>query len=309
MNNASLLDHAVETMEVGSKSFATASKLFDAKTRRSVLMLYAWCRHCDDVIDDQVLGFSNDTPSLQSPEQRLAQLEMKTRQAYAGSQMHEPAFAAFQEVAMAHDILPAYAFDHLAGFAMDVRGARYQTLDDTLRYCYHVAGVVGLMMAQIMGVRDKPTLDRACDLGLAFQLTNIARDIVDDAQAGRCYLPAAWLPEEGLTTENLAAPEHRQALSRIARRLVQHAEPYYHSATAGLAGLPLRSAWAIATAKQVYRKIGMKVDEAGQQAWDQRQSTSTPEKLALLVAASGQAITSRLARHAPRPAHLWQRPL
>lgn len=309
MNSPSLLDHAVDTMEVGSKSFATASKLFDAKTRRSVLMLYAWCRHCDDVIDDQVLGFSNDAPSLQSPEQRLAQLEMKTRQAYAGSQMHEPAFAAFQEVAMAHDILPAYAFDHLAGFAMDVRGARYQTLDDTLRYCYHVAGVVGLMMAQIMGVRDNATLDRACDLGLAFQLTNIARDIVDDAQAGRCYLPAAWLAEEGLTTENLAAPEHRQALSRIARRLVQHAEPYYHSATAGLAGLPLRSAWAIATAKQVYRKIGTKVDEAGQQAWDQRQSTSTPEKLVLLVTASGQAITSRLARHAPRPAYLWQRPL
>lgn len=91
MNSPSLLDHAVDTMEVGSKSFATASKLFDAKTRRSVLMLYAWCRHCDDVIDDQVLGFSNDTPSLQSAEQRLAQLEMKTRQAYAGSQMHEPA--------------------------------------------------------------------------------------------------------------------------------------------------------------------------------------------------------------------------
>jgi len=146
-------------------------------------------------------------------------------------------------------------------------------------------------------------------MGLAFQLTNIARDIVDDAQAGRCYLPATWLAEEGLTTENLASPEHRQALSRVARRLVQHAEPYYHSATAGLSGLPLRSAWAIATAKQVYRKIGMKVDEAGQQAWDQRQSTSTPEKLALLVAASGQAITSRLARHAPRPADLWQRPL
>lgn len=309
MNSPSLLDHAVDTMEVGSKSFATASKLFDAKTRRSVLMLYAWCRHCDDVIDDQVLGFSNDTPSLQSAEQRLAQLEMKTRQAYAGSQMHEPAFAAFQEVAMAHDILPAYAFDHLAGFAMDVHETRYQTLDDTLRYCYHVAGVVGLMMAQIMGVRDNATLDRACDLGLAFQLTNIARDIVEDAEAGRCYLPAAWLAEEGLTRENLADPQNRQALSRVARRLVETAEPYYRSASAGLPGLPLRSAWAIATAQQVYRKIGMKVVKAGSQAWDQRQSTSTPEKLALLVAASGQAVTSRVGHHAPRSADLWQRPV
>ncbi|MFV9670338.1 15-cis-phytoene synthase CrtB [Pantoea sp. KXB25] len=309
MNSPSLLDHAVETMEVGSKSFATASKLFDARTRRSVLMLYSWCRHCDDVIDDQVLGFSNDTPSLQSAGQRLAQLEIKTRQAYAGSQMHEPAFAAFQEVAMAHDILPAYAFDHLAGFAMDVNETRYQTLDDTLRYCYHVAGVVGLMMAQIMGVRDNATLDRACDLGLAFQLTNIARDIVEDAEAGRCYLPETWLAEEGLTRENLADRGHRQALSRIARRLVEAAEPYYHSSSAGLRGLPLRSAWAIATAKQVYRRIGIKVVAAGPAAWDQRQSTSTPEKLALLMVASGQAVTSRMARPAPRPAHLWQRPV
>jgi len=309
LNSPSLLDHAVETMEVGSKSFATASKLFDARTRRSVLMLYSWCRHCDDVIDDQVLGFSNDMPSPQSAEQRLNQLEIKTRQAYAGSQMHEPAFAAFQEVAMAHDILPAYAFDHLAGFAMDVQETRYQTLDDTLRYCYHVAGVVGLMMAQIMGVRDNATLDRACDLGLAFQLTNIARDIVEDAEAGRCYLPETWLAEEGLTRENLADREHRQALSRIARRLVEAAEPYYHSSSAGLPGLPLRSAWAIATAKQVYRKIGIKVVSAGPAAWDQRQSTSTPEKLTLLMAASGQAVTSRMARPAPRPAHLWQRPV
>jgi phytoene synthase len=309
MNNPSLLEHAVETMEVGSKSFASASKLFDAKTRRSVLMLYSWCRHCDDVIDDQVLGFYHDQPSMQTPEQRLAQLEIKTRQAYSGSPMHEPAFAAFQEVAMTHDILPAYAFDHLRGFAMDVQEVRYQTLDDTLRYCYHVAGVVGLMMAQIMGVRDSATLDRACDLGLAFQLTNIARDIVDDAQVGRCYLPEEWLHQEGLSAVNYAAPENRQALSRVAKRLIDQAEPYYHSACAGLTGLPLRSAWAIATARQVYRKIGIKVNQAGKKAWDQRQSTSTPEKLALLMSASGQALSSRMKRHAPRPPYLWQRPL
>nr|WP_240493262.1 squalene/phytoene synthase family protein [Pantoea brenneri] len=91
MNNASLLDHAVETKEVGTKTFATASNFFDAKTRRSVLMLYARCLHCDDEIDDQQLGFSSESPSLQTPEQRLAQQEMKTRQPYARTQNHEPA--------------------------------------------------------------------------------------------------------------------------------------------------------------------------------------------------------------------------
>lgn len=308
MNNPTLLHHAVETMEVGSKSFATASKLFDAKTRRSVLMLYAWCRHCDDVIDDQQLGFPGEVPSAQTPQQRLANLERKTRQAYAGAQMHEPAFAAFQEVALGHDISPAYAFDHLEGFAMDVRGARYETLQDTLRYCYHVAGVVGLMMAQIMGVRDEAVLDRACDLGIAFQLTNIARDIVEDARVGRCYLPESWLEEAGLDRLHFADRAHRPALAGLARRLVSEAEPYYASASGGLAGLPLRSAWAIATAKEVYRRIGVKVYGAGETAWDRRQSTSKQEKLLLLAAGAAQAIRSRAAASPPRPAELWQRP-
>ncbi|BBI64025.1 hypothetical protein HSBAA_53310 [Vreelandella sulfidaeris] len=153
--NQPLLDHATRTMAVGSKSFDTAAKLFDADTRRSALMLYAWCRHCDDVIDDQTLGFNIGTASATNAQERLASLEAQTRQAYAGEPMEAPAFAAFQEVALKHGIPPRRAFEHLEGFAMDVRDEHYTTFEDTLRYCYHVAGVVGLMMAQVMGVRDE----------------------------------------------------------------------------------------------------------------------------------------------------------
>ena len=88
--------------------------------------------------------------------------------------------------------------DLLQGFEMDVEGRRYDTLEDTLDYAYHVAGVVGVMMARIMGVQDAPTLRRAQDLGLAFQLTNIARDVVEDARGGRVYLPGQWLDEAGV---------------------------------------------------------------------------------------------------------------
>lgn len=306
--NQPLLNHATQTMAVGSKSFATASKLFDANTRRSALMLYAWCRHCDDVIDGQELGFDAPMVSTSEPEQRLATLQNLTRRACAGAPMEEPAFAAFQEVVLAHAIPQQQAFDHLEGYAMDVRGETYRHLDDTLRYCYHVAGVVGLMMARVMGVRDEAVLDRACDLGLAFQLTNIARDIVDDAQAGRCYLPADWLAQEGLTLENFAGEANRPALARLAARLVTEAEPYYDSARAGLSGLPLRCAWAIATARGVYREIGIKVRRAGSDAWKTRQGTSKAEKLGLLLSGAGLAITSRVATSSARPAGLWQRP-
>lgn len=306
--NQPLLDHATRTMAVGSKSFDTAAKLFDADTRRSALMLYAWCRHCDDVIDEQELGFNTGVVSQKAAQLSLAELETQTRQAYAGEPMETPAFAAFQEVALKHAIPPRRALEHLEGFAMDVRDERYVTFEDTLRYCYHVAGVVGLMMAQVMGVRDEKVLDRACDLGLAFQLTNIARDIVEDARVGRCYLPESWLAEEALSMATLADPAYRPQVARLAGRLISEAEPYYASAKAGLAGLPLRSAWAIATAHGVYRRIGLKVQRAGAHAWDKRQSTSRQEKLALLAKGSAMALNSRVATPTPRPPGLWQRP-
>lgn len=308
MNNT-LMEHADQTIAVGSKSFATAAKLFDAPTRRGVLMLYAWCRHCDDVIDGQALGFNIETPEATPAEQRLETLKSETRRAWEGAVMTEPAFAAFQEVALGHNIPLPLALAHLEGFAMDVRETRYETFEDTLLYCYRVAGVVGLMMARIMGVRDEAVLDRACDLGLAFQLTNIARDVVEDARVGRCYLPARWLAEVGLTPEQVADPGKRQQVTRLAQRLVAEAEPYYASARAGLAGLPLRSAWAIASAHGVYREIGVKVSAAGEQAWDKRQGTNALEKSALLMKGAALALTSRFGSQAPRPTGLWQRPL
>jgi len=306
-----LMQHATQTIEVGSKSFAAAAKLFDPETRRGVLMLYAWCRHCDDVVDGQELGFvpAATAPAPHDAGKELALLRDQTRRAYAGEAMHDPAFAAFQEVALKHGIEPRYAYDHLAGFAMDVDEARYETIDDTLRYCYHVAGVVGLMMASIMGTRDPAVLDRACDLGLAFQLTNIARDIVDDARIGRCYLPAAWLREAGIPPDEITLPRHRAALAKVAARLVDYAEPYYDSASAGLAALPLRSAWAIATARRVYRQIGIEVKRRGPHAWDTRAGTGKAAKLWLLLRGGVDALSSRIrTTTTARPARLWSRP-
>ena len=298
-----LLDHATETIRVGSKSFAAAAKLFDRDTRRSVLMLYAWCRHCDDVVDGQALGHNTTAPADAAAQ--VERLRNQTLSAYAGEPQSAPAFAAFQDVALRHAISPHHAFDHLAGFAMDAADARYETIDDTLRYCYHVAGVVGLMMASIMGARDAAVLDRACDLGLAFQLTNIARDIVEDARVGRVYVPAGWLREAGIPAADVAHERHRAALARVAARLVDHAEPYYDSAMDGVAALPLRSAWAIATARRVYREIGIEVKRRGARAWDARAGTSRATKLRLLALGGVDALASRFRKPGARPTGLW----
>jgi phytoene synthase len=277
-------------------------------TRRSAVMLYAWCRHCDDVIDGQEAGHSATVISQQEVTSRLERLIAQTHAVYAGAPTDSPAFEAFREVVQRHGIKQRYALEHLAGFAMDVSQREYHSVEDTLEYCYHVAGVVGLMMAQIMGARDEPTLDRACDLGLAFQLTNIARDIIEDASVGRCYLPEQWLNEVGIPAERLAEPQYRPAVAVLAQRLVDMAEPYYESANAGLTALPWRSAWAVATAGCVYREIGVKVRQRGAKAWDERVSTSKLDKLRLVALGAWKATASRGRQWPARPAHLWQRP-
>lgn len=301
-----------ETIQKGSSSFAAAAALFDPQTRADAEMLYAWCRHCDDVIDGQTLGHEREALAPEEVQRRLEGLYAQTRSALAGEPTDDPAFAAFREVARRRAIPERYAIELIDGFAMDVSGRRYQTIDDTLDYCWHVAGVVGAMMAIVMGVEpdDLPTLRRAQDLGLAFQLTNIARDIVEDAQNGRVYLPADWLAQAHVPEDEIAAPEHRGKLAALARRLVGTAEPYYLSARWGLRGLPFRSGWAVAAALGVYREIGVKVVRRGSAAWDERVSTSTGEKVKLalgggLMAARG-ATFERWGKAPPRPP-LWSK--
>lgn len=301
-----------ETIQKGSQSFAAAAALFDPQTRADAEMLYAWCRHCDDVIDGQELGHDRVQLSPTEVQRRLDGLYAKTRSALAGEPQDDPAFAAFAQVAQRRRIPEAYAIDLIDGFAMDVAGRRYETLEDTLDYCWHVAGVVGVMMAIVMGVRpdNLPVLRRAQDLGLAFQLTNIARDIVEDAMNGRVYLPAEWLDRAGVPENEVAHLKHRPAIAGLAWRLVEAAEPYYASARWGLPALPFRSAWAVAAARNVYRQIGVEVVKRGPEAWDERVSTSGRQK-ALLAASGGlMAVRSTLLdRRRDKPAReaLWSK--
>ena len=298
-------------IQAGSKSFAAASKLFDAETRVSAHLLYAWCRHCDDVIDGQELGFATARPTAHDPRAELAKLRQQTTDALSGKSMQEPVFQAFQAVMRKHQIPARHAFELLDGFAMDVEGRTYSTPGDTLEYCYHVAGVVGVMMAMIMGARDDATLDRASDLGLGFQLTNIARDIIDDAKLGRCYLPAQWLGEAGLTQATLAEPARRRAVFDVATRLINTAEVYYGSSRFGISELPLRSGWAIGTARAVYREIGREVMRRGPGAWDRRVSTSKPQKIVAALAGGATAIDARTRGRfvaVPTRDGLWTRP-
>ena len=305
-----LENYSKATINQGSKSFAKAAMLFDLETRRSVTMLYAWCRYCDDVIDGQEMGHGAQAMTAEHKQALLEDLRHETERIYSDEDIRLPAFAALRQVVHKHSIPRQHLLELLEGFAMDASEVRFENLDATLRYCYHVAGVVGVMMARIMGVTDQQVIDRAADLGIAFQLTNIARDVMDDLRIGRCYLPEDGLQRMGLTRETLDPDLHAEQLHALACKLVVLAEGYYDSARIGIAHLPWRCAWAIASALKIYRDIGLKVQTGGPVAWRHRTLVSGRRKAWHLLGGSVLATHAKLrmrSQHTRPRTGLWTR--
>jgi phytoene synthase len=287
VNRAELVSAAGETIRIGSRSFHMASRLFDRQTRERAWLLYSWCRHCDDQCDGQLLGHRAD-----GARQCVADVEAETGRVLRGEQTGKLPFDALGQVLSECAIPHRYVLDHLGGFALDAEGWRPRTEADLIRYCYHVAGAVGCMMAIVMGVpaEDQATLERASDLGIAFQLSNIARDVRDDHEAGRCYLPGEWLEAHGLSREDPLRPDQREALVALVGRICDLAERYEHSARDGISRLPFRSRWAIHSAAGIYGRIGRRVAERGPEAWDARVVIPRREKALIMLSSLRSAI-------------------
>jgi len=265
-----LVEHARLSIKHGSHSFSAASRLFDRDTRERAWLLYAWCRRCDDIADNQVMG--GELGDQSDLEARLTHIRRLTAKAFAGQPTGDPAFDALGVVAKECGLTPAMAEDVIAGFQLDAEDWRPRSEADMMRYCYHVAGAVGVMMAVVMGVdpKDTDTLDRANDLGLAFQLSNIARDIVEDDAAGRCYLPVEWLVEQDIEPGQHTKPHHRKELAAMTARLVALVDKHEAAARVGAERLPFRSRWAVLSAARIYGAIGRKVRKRGTEAWNSR---------------------------------------
>ena len=295
-----LVEEAQRTIAAGSKSFRFASQIFDLKTRERSWLLYAWCRACDDITDGQTLG--HDAVSVDEPQERIAFITAQTDAALAGERTGLVPFDSLAMVAAETRIPANLSHDHLAGFTRDAEGWTPTTEDDLLSYCYQVAGAVGVMMAHVMGVDpdDRDTLDRASDLGIAFQLANIARDIVDDARVGRSYIPTDWAA--GLDPLD---PAQRDRLVEVAARLSALANRYRASSKVGAARLPFRSRWAVLSAAAIYGEVATRAVELGPRAWDKRISISKAEKFMLVAGAFAEALLP--ARKVSREG-LWTRP-
>ncbi|MBK6297413.1 MAG: phytoene/squalene synthase family protein [Sphingomonadales bacterium] len=288
-SRAALVAHARDSIGRGSTSFAQASRLFDRQTRERAWLLYCWCRRCDDIADGQDHGGAMS--AVDDPAERLARIADLTTLALEGQATGDRAFDALGSVARECAIPHKYIYDLIEGFALDASGWHPRTEQDLLKYCYHVAGAVGCMMAIIMGVDpdDEATLERAADLGKAFQLANIARDISEDDAAGRCYIPDEWLAEADIPPGEQMRPFYRSRLADIGWWLADMAEDYEASGRIGARMLPFRARWAVLAAAGIYGDIAREVAARGQAAWDHRVIVSKGAKLKWIIKALLQA--------------------
>lgn len=307
-SRAAIVATAQESIARGSKSFSAASRLFDRETRERAWLLYAWCRACDDLADGQDHG--HDITRVDDAAERLALIRTLTDRALAGEWVGVAAFDALRIVCGETRMPHRFVDDVIAGFALDADDWRPRSTHDLMQYCYHVAGAVGCMMAVVMGVApdDDATLDRACDLGLAFQLANIARDIEEDDRAGRCYLPEEWLVEMDMPPGQHMKPPFRSRLTVLARRLADMAAAHEDSARIGTKRLAFRPAWAVLSAAGIYGDIARKVAERGDHAWDHRVTTSRAEKTGFILRGFAQATARRSWPDMQRSPELWTRP-
>jgi phytoene synthase len=285
------LKACIAMMQGGSKTFFAASRLLPLRVRAASIALYAFCRVADDLVDEGGDARAN----LQILHQRLDLI-------YAGTPSDSVEDQALAIVVQQYQ-LPRILLDALLeGFAWDAAGKRYDTLEDLHGYCARVAGTVGAMMCWIMGSHNERTLARACELGVAMQLTNIARDIGEDARNARLYLPRLWLADAGVdVTAWLAAPASTAAIQTLTERLLHEADGLYQRAQAGIAELPPDCRAAILAASTIYGEIGQQLRREGLDSVQHRTVVSTSRKLVLLARAWAQAswITTRTVQPAP----------
>ena len=280
-------------MRGGSKSFFAASSLLPQHVRMPAIALYAFCRVADDAIDE-----NGDDPEA------MDKLRARLEAIYAGTPGDIIEDRAMAMVVHRYGLPRELPEALLEGFAWDAAGRHYETLDDLHHYCARVAGSVGAMMAMIMGVRDAHALARACELGNAMQLTNIARDVGDDARNGRLYLPRRWMREAGIDPEQwLQQPEFNEALAQIIGRLLLEADALYQRGSTGIAHLPRDCRGAILAAATIYAEIGRVVSDRGMDSINSRAVVGNARKLTLLCLAKARAqLPSRCDSAHPLPA-------
>ena len=281
-------------IRVHSRSFYAASRLLPRRVRDAAVATYAFCRAADDAVDDAA--------TAAAARSRHAEIRRRLDRIYAGQSVDTASGRAFAHVVAEAHVPRAEPEALLEGMAQDLETVRIADEDALLLYCYRAAGVVGCMMSRVMGRDDGEALRRAIHLGIAMQLTNIARDVGEDARRDRIYLPAAWLAAAGGSAEDVLALRPTPPVRRVTLRVLDLAEAYYHSGISGIGLLPRSCRPAILSAALLYREIGHRVAASDGDGITSRARVSTGRRVALLALAALRCVVDpRLGARAVRP--------
>lgn len=279
---------ARQVMAHHAKTFFWASRLLPGDVRDDIEVLYAFCRYVDDVADETDDGARH--------------LERILRDFEAGSSATTH-IAAFLELAQRRQIDLECPRELIRGAQTDLTQVRIADERALLRYSYRVASTVGLMFCAVAGVTDREPLAYAIDLGIAMQLTNIARDVCEDYAIDRVYLPATWIdPQRIARAVRDADPGARVAVLAQVTRLIQLAAQYYRSADRGIPFLPPLARWAVLTASRAYEGIGDRIVANPDRYWQGRVYTRKRYKLAWTVGAAAYIAAGRTSE-LPHDAH------
>jgi 15-cis-phytoene synthase len=268
-----------ELIKTGSRSFYAASLLLPEQIRDGAYALYGFCRLSDDAVD-----IGNGKGGA------VKRLRLRLDAVYRGYPEDEAADRCLADTVIRFGI-PRALFDALMeGFEWDVQGKTYHSLADVEAYGERVAGSVGGMMAALMGARSPALVERACDLGVAMQLTNIARDVGEDALNNRLYLPRDWMAELGVDADAwLACPMFEPEIGEMTKRLLARADVLYKRADQAIARLPATVRPAIYAARLLYAEIGAVVASQKYDSITERARTSAARKAWLVGAAMQRA--------------------
>jgi phytoene synthase len=275
-------DNPTAILKKHGKSFNFARFFLGSETGIAAARLYRFCRIVDDIADEN------------EDKVEAAQQLTLLKQQIVQNQKTDPVIGDFLELCSEYGIDRNHGITLIDGVSQDLIPLALASDKMLIQYAYRVAGVVGLMMAPILGAK-KLGFSFAVDLGIGMQLTNIARDVMEDAQMQRRYIPGDWV--EGLSAEQIANNElaDRIVVQKAIKSLLQLAETYYQSGLSGLYYLPARNRRAIAVAAFVYRDIGRKLLSNQCIYWQGRVIVPTARKLQLACQALWQLTTSRLA--------------
>ena len=253
------------------KTFYWASFLLNKRHAQRAARLYRFCRYIDDLADEAA--------SLSLAKKNLKKLSDDINQGQSEDLIVADALLLFNECNIEKDIV----LELINGVNSDLAAVRMRDLDELLHYCYQVAGTVGLMMCRVLDIEDKTAYPFAIDLGIAMQLTNICRDVRDDALLGRRYLPQSLVGN--LEPADLISPHQsvQQPLSAALASLLAIADSYYKSGNAGLAFIPLRARAGILIASKLYQAIGTKLQKQAYHYWQKRAMLSKQDKLMLSI--------------------------